>query len=565
MARDRESAPRAGRPIEELRAAIESAATPRERYAALTTLYSRVRRSEPRDALRLARQSLRIARAEKDPSMICASLTYCAVGHHHLREHAKSRATLAEAIAVAEAGGVDDSVLAELHHSIGGLHLFAERYVEAAGEMIIALEHAELASHRFRIANICNSLAAVHFAVGDYSVGLGYLERAMIGFEELEDPSDLSLALTNLALVSGRLGDHAGAIEAAERAEQIALGANRLRVVAQARLMRAESLIALGRVDEAIEGVEATIEAGFPLGAGDILADLYHLLAQAYEARGDFQRALEMFSRTRDACEAGGLPHRSNDTIAWARARIHAGIIDTAREDLEAALVEVRSGGDREGELEALEVLALYHETVGNSVDALRFHKEHTALRDAITGAQQQRELVQLALQRELSDARRERERLREESAQLRAEMQAKDRELASMALRLVERTQLLGEIGERIADVSTKVDDTARASVRSLARRVQAGVDRGAEWRSFEEQFTRVHPEFRRQLLERCPKLSRAELRVCALLRVGLATKEIGEILSSSERTVEWHRSNLRAKLGLGKDASLATFLTAL
>ena len=54
-------------------------------------------------------------------------------------------------------------------------------------------------------------------------------------------------------------------------------------------------------------------------------------------------------------------------------------------------------------------------------------------------------------------------------------------------------------------------------------------------------------------------------ELKVCALMRTQLNTKQIASLLSTSQRTVEGHRRFIRRKLELGRDENLQTFLAAL
>jgi DNA-binding CsgD family transcriptional regulator len=65
------------------------------------------------------------------------------------------------------------------------------------------------------------------------------------------------------------------------------------------------------------------------------------------------------------------------------------------------------------------------------------------------------------------------------------------------------------------------------------------------------------------RKLSDDLINLTPAELQVAGLIMMDKATKEIAEDLNLSPKTVEYHRYNLRRKLGLGKrKVNLRTYL---
>ena len=104
-----------------------------------------------------------------------------------------------------------------------------------------------------------------------------------------------------------------------------------------------------------------------------------------------------------------------------------------------------------------------------------------------------------------------------------------------------------------------------ARPLLKKLVPMIQQSIGSDEEWSAFEQQFQQVHPEFVEALLARAPELTQAELRVAALLRINMSTKDIAALLSVTTRAVEKHRLNMRRKLALDAESNLPTFLATL
>jgi PAS domain S-box-containing protein len=70
----------------------------------------------------------------------------------------------------------------------------------------------------------------------------------------------------------------------------------------------------------------------------------------------------------------------------------------------------------------------------------------------------------------------------------------------------------------------------------------------------------------FLQTLKSRYAKLTPTEIRIANMIREGKNSKEIGRIMDTSERTVEFHRYNIRMKLDvLNKKVNLRTYLLSL
>jgi len=82
--------------------------------------------------------------------------------------------------------------------------------------------------------------------------------------------------------------------------------------------------------------------------------------------------------------------------------------------------------------------------------------------------------------------------------------------------------------------------------------------------WQSFEVAFQNIHSDFVRNLLQRHPGLTKGELRLCILLKMGMNTKDIASMLYQSPESLKVSRSRLRTKLGMQECESFHTCLSA-
>ena len=80
------------------------------------------------------------------------------------------------------------------------------------------------------------------------------------------------------------------------------------------------------------------------------------------------------------------------------------------------------------------------------------------------------------------------------------------------------------------------------------------------------EKSLRDITRDFGRKIVNGKWKLSQREIEICHMLKRGLTTKEVADLLSASVRTVEHHRSHIRKKLGLSdKKNNLVDYLRAL
>lgn len=161
----------------------------------------------------------------------------------------------------------------------------------------------------------------------------------------------------------------------------------------------------------------------------------------------------------------------------------------------------------------------------------------------------------------ELEKANYENQLLRVKSEKLEQELEYKSKELTALALQIAQKNEVLNVLLQTI-DNSQSLEIT---NVNSLRSHIVNSMNVGKSWEHFEKQFKLVHFDFIERLSRLYPNLSPGELKVCALMKINLTTKEMSNILCQSERSIETYRYRIRKKLHLSGDKNLVSYLSGL
>jgi tetratricopeptide (TPR) repeat protein len=156
-------------------------------------------------------------------------------------------------------------------------------------------------------------------------------------------------------------------------------------------------------------------------------------------------------------------------------------------------------------------------------------------------------------------------ENLELERKRLQEEIDFKNRELATNVMYMVKKNELINHISEKLIKAKTKFKKENIPVAEEIIHTLQMNVDNQI-WNTFEKRFEEVHKNFYSKLNERFPKLTKKDLKLCALLRLHLSTKEIATIMHQNPASVEVARTRLRKKLNLSNtEINLITFLSGI
>jgi DNA-binding CsgD family transcriptional regulator len=145
----------------------------------------------------------------------------------------------------------------------------------------------------------------------------------------------------------------------------------------------------------------------------------------------------------------------------------------------------------------------------------------------------------------------------------LQSEIDHKNSELASSAMNLVHKMEMLSKLkADLVQYKETPEKEKSVKEFQKIIKTIDKELDHDHEWEQFAIHFDNVHTNYLKKLKEQYPDLTASELKLAAYLRLSITTKEIAQLMNISIRGVETSRYRLRKKLGLTNETNLFDFL---
>jgi len=142
-----------------------------------------------------------------------------------------------------------------------------------------------------------------------------------------------------------------------------------------------------------------------------------------------------------------------------------------------------------------------------------------------------------------------------------RKELLNANKQLSDYLNRLLEKSELVEELNMELEKV--REGHTTNERLENLEKVVNSTILTDDDWREFKIIFEKVHQGFFADLVNKFPDLTNAEIRLAALLKLKLSTREIAGMLGISPESVSKTRHRLRKRLNLPAEEDLQEFIT--
>lgn len=161
----------------------------------------------------------------------------------------------------------------------------------------------------------------------------------------------------------------------------------------------------------------------------------------------------------------------------------------------------------------------------------------------------------------DLENSQKELEKLKTEK--LEAEIQSKNKELASSTMHLLNKNGFIDQTKSHLAQIIKKSkNQEVKNELQKVIHSIDKNIAEDNDWEQFEIHFDQVHGDFMDRFKKAHPNLSPQEIKLTAYLRMNLSTKEIAYLMNISARGVEISRYRLRKKLQLERSENLQEFI---
>ncbi len=370
-----------------------------------------------------------------------------------------------------------------------------------------------------------NNIGNIYYSQGDFVRALRYYEQSLAIDEECGTQTDIAAALNNVGLVYGHLHDNRRAGEFHQRS------------------------LAIRRHLGDRAGISHSLNnIGYALAC----EDRYEEALASYAASLTIRR------------ELGDRPGQANTLYLMGCSLLFLNRPQDAILKLDEALTLAEDMKSWHNVFEIRLTLSKAHKAMDNYQTALAHYEEFYKARVRVFNDESDARLQRLVVQHQLERAQYEKEVYRLKSEKLEMIIKRKSDELAAMALSLVQKSELLGSFEKQVRNLLLSSNGRQGEEAEALLTAIGATGRSTQDWDLFERQLNETQHHFIRALSTRFTSLTTTEIRVCSLLKLGLASKDIASLMGVSARDIESHRYKVRKKLNLQREQNLSSFLTA-
>lgn len=463
-------------------------------------------------------------------------------------------------------GDLKTKFIGAQHGALANQYISKGNYKMALIEALEALKCFEKINHQSRKADVIKQLGDIESGLKNYNKAIRYYNEAIDLYKILDDKIYMAYAYNSLGISYQNLKDYTNAesaynlaIENSAAVEDKGSLANVMHNLAELEIIKKNYIKAKTLL---LDAKAISEEENLQLS----LADALDGLSQIAYLNKDFTEALDYNNRAITLSKSNGtLPHLQS--LYGYRSQLlqdldqhkEAMTYLKASQSIKDSLFSIEKMKQIE-ELKALYESEKKEQQIKNQKNEIELLNIKSKVNNL------QRLLLALGLIAALIVIyafyqRNKRHKIDKEKAQ--ADLEFKTKELTTHALHLAKKNEVLNELKEKAEALKTNTGSDQ--GYQSLIQTINFDLQDDNNWENFSKYFEEVHKGFNAKAQQKFPNITTNDLRLMALMKMNLTSKEIANILNISNDGIKKARYRLRKKLDLETKDSLEDFIMTL
>jgi tetratricopeptide (TPR) repeat protein len=443
-------------------------------------------------------------------------------------------------------------------------------YKIALEETLKSVRTLDTINKPIRQADAYRQLGDIEFELGNYENALKHKNVALEIYKKYKDKVYESYSLNDIAKIHLQLGKPNLALDELKISLKLSNELNIKDSKATALLNIGEVYLAKNEFDRAKQVFEESLTISKEIENRIEISKILTKLAITNSLLNDSNTALLQLNEAIKIADSIDSRKELRDAL-YQRSKLQKNLSNyrTALKDYEL-YKSVNDTIFNTAKSQQIEELRTIYDTEKKEQQIALQNKEITVLEQKAKISQQQKLLLGgglglsiLAFGFGYYGIRQKMKRNRLEKEKVDSELEFKKKELTTHALNLARKNETLENLKAKAQELKEK--ETTNTGYTQLIRSINFDLQDDNNWENFSRYFEEVHKDFNNNVKTKYPQVTSNELRLLALLKMNLSSKEIANILNISAEGIKKARYRLRKKLDITTEDSLQDLVISL
>lgn len=142
------------------------------------------------------------------------------------------------------------------------------------------------------------------------------------------------------------------------------------------------------------------------------------------------------------------------------------------------------------------------------------------------------------------------------------AQLELKSKELTTHTLQVIQHNQFLESIRDKMEEMIKEEKRDQKRQLQQLVKQIGQNINQDQQWKDFTTMFEGLHQSFFDNLKNHCADLTVNDMRLIALLKMNMSSKDMAVIFGISQDSLRVARYRLRKKLNIDQGDNLSAFI---